>query len=102
MSIGHDPEQHVGHGDVLELALLRVGEVDLGLPDGLDEVGVVEVEGLLDGVVVEAGVLPVLTEVEVDLVVLEDMCNDLMKFQSPLPGLMLSAEWRRVWSGGKN
>ncbi len=65
------PEKDVGHCDILKLSLLGVGEVDLRLPDGLDQVGVVEIQSLLDGVVVQAGVLPVLTEVQVHLVVLQ-------------------------------
>ncbi len=64
------PEEDVGNGDVLELSLLRVGKVDLRLPDSLDQVGVVEVQGLLDGRVVQAGILPVLSQVQVHLVVL--------------------------------
>ena len=65
-----DPDQHVWHRDVLELRVLGVGEVDLGLPDGLDQVGVVEVEGLDQLLVLETGVEPTLSQVEVDLVVL--------------------------------
>lgn len=70
LSVGVDPDEDVGHGDELELGVLGVGEVDLGLPDGLDEVGVVEVERLLDVVVVEPLVHPRLPQVQVHLVVL--------------------------------
>ena len=67
---GLDADEDVGHGDVLELGVLGVGEVDLGLPDGLHQVRVVEVEGLDQLLVLETGVEPTLSQVEVDLVVL--------------------------------
>ncbi len=63
--------QHVWHRHVLELGVLGVGEVHLRLPDGLDQVGVVEVQRLHQLRVVEARVGPVLPQVEVHLVVLQ-------------------------------
>ncbi len=50
------PDEHVGHGDELEVGLLGVGEEHLRLPDGLDQVGVGQVERALDVGVGEARV----------------------------------------------
>ena len=41
-----DAEQEVRHRHVLELGLLGVGEVDLGFPDRLHELRVVQVQHL--------------------------------------------------------
>ena len=62
-----NPDQNVWDSHVLELCVLGVGEVHLRLPDGLDQVGVVEVQGLHQLVVLEAAVHPVLTQVKVHL-----------------------------------
>ncbi len=70
ISIGLDSQQYVGHRHVLEFALFSVGEVDFRLPDGLDEVRVVEVQGLGDSRVIESRIFPVLPQVQVHLVVL--------------------------------
>lgn len=63
-------DQHIGHSDKLELAMFGVREVHLRLPDGLDEVGVVEVQGRGDVAVPQTRVGPVLAQVQVHLVVL--------------------------------
>ncbi len=65
-----DPDEHVGHGDELEVGLLGVGEEDLRLPDGLDQVWVCQVQWALDVWVREAGVRPLLAQVGVRHVVL--------------------------------
>ena len=66
-----DAHQHVGHSHELELSVLGVGEVDLGFPDGLHQVGVVQVQGLGDVTMVETLVHPSLTKVQVNLVILK-------------------------------
>jgi hypothetical protein len=66
-----DSHEHVGHRDVLELGVLGVGKVDLGLPNGLDQVGVVEVERLGDFRVLQPLVLPLLPQIQVHFVVLK-------------------------------
>ena len=70
LSPGVEPDEHVRHGDKLKLAVLGVREVHLGLPDGLDEVGIVQVQRCGDVFVAKARVGPVLPQVQVHLVVL--------------------------------
>ncbi len=65
-----NPDEDVGHGDELEVGLLGIGEVDLWLPDGLDQVGVGQVQRRPDVLVREAGVRPLLPQVRVRVVVL--------------------------------
>lgn len=66
-----DPDEDVGHGHVLELGVLGVRKIDLGLPDGLDQVGVVEVERFDQRGMVETWVRPMLTEIQIHLVILK-------------------------------
>ena len=46
-SIWMDPDQEVGHCHELEVSLLGIREENLRLPDGLDQLGVRQVQRLL-------------------------------------------------------
>jgi hypothetical protein len=63
--------ENVWHRHELKIGVLCVWEVDLGLPDGLDQVGVGEVERAGDVHVRETGVEPLLTKVSVGHIVLK-------------------------------
>ena len=65
-----DPDEDVGHSDELEVCLLGIGEVDLWLPDGLDQVGVSQVQGSPDVFMREPRIGPLLPQVCVGHVVL--------------------------------
>ena len=69
--VGMNSDEHIGHGDKLEVGLFGIRKEHLGLPDGLDQVGVRQVHGLLQIRVGQAGVPPLLPEVRVGHIVLK-------------------------------
>ena len=66
-----NPDQDVWYSDKLEVCLLGVGEVNLGLPDGLDETRISQVQRRLDVRVRKARVRPLLPQVCIGYIVLK-------------------------------
>ncbi len=85
-SLRINPHKNIGHRHELEIRLFRIWKVNLRLPNSFDEVWVREVKGLSQVLVLEPLVPPLLTKVEVNLVVLRKYPKQNAK-QLPAPRL---------------
>lgn len=69
--------EDIGHRDKLEVGLLGVREINLGFPDGLDQVRVRQIKWCIDILMGKAGVKPLLPQVGVGHIVLESNGNGI-------------------------
>ena len=72
LAIRVDAHEDVGHCDVLELGVLCVREVHFWFPYGFHQIGIVQVQRLGNFSVLESLVLPLLSQVQVNFIILQE------------------------------
>ena len=83
-----NPDQNVWHGHVLKLSIFGVGKINFRLPNGLDQIGIVQVQRIHKLRMVQPFIWPMLTKIQIHLVILSMnglvspkvhlMCSDLL------------------------
>ena len=56
-------KKYIWYSHILKFALFRVWKVHFGFPNCLDESWIIEIKSFSDGRIVQAGVIPMLTQI---------------------------------------